>query len=248
MSWPVNLVLQPAMLDAYDRILRFLLQLKAAKLKVERVDMELRAQRQRRLVQLRHDDVVHRLLCARHRLYLFLATLNNYSALQLAASGCSWARLTADIGRASTREGRCVGLDEICAQHGRLVAHTLQSLFLPREEGEPDAIWAHMVQLLGCADELQRVWRAQVRRYLECKAQLEGVKASSRFQHEKNKLFRLEEEALRSVSLLHAKFERLYRFCLVTIDKIKNKSLSHSAINAVAHLDFNHFYERLFEL
>ena len=87
-----------------------------------------------------------------------------------------------------------------------------------------------------------------MKEYLEFKQEIINIKKTSLFQHEKNKIYRLKENALKFISLMDVKFDRLYKFCLVTIDKIKSKSVNHSAINVVLHLDFNNFYAHSFQI
>merc|ERR1712176_1197820 len=148
-----------------------------------------------------------------------------------------WEDLISDI------ERNCIGLDQIAQAHEAYIHRMLQSLFISINEGETNMISSNIIRLLLCGDDLIiKCWNGPIAEYLQMRARLDKVPEHTRFQHEKNKLFRLREEAMESISSVDIKFSRLYKFCLVTIDKIKNKSLSHCAMNVTLHLDFNNFY------
>ena len=238
-EWPLNIVITPPIIHSYNRIFKFLLQLKASKLMLDRNDIETRAL-YKTMPDVYDDDVIRKYLALRYKIYLFISTFNNYCCLQIDTT--KWQELILDI------QSNCIGLDEICAKHEAFIQQMLQSLFLPIHQSETNIISSHIIRLLLCGDDLQKCWNNEICAYLKIKKELNNVKQSSWFQHEKNKLWRLREEALKSVSLIDVKFDRLYKFCLVTIDKIKNKCLSHCAMNVVLHLDFNNFYSNSFQI
>lgn len=238
MEWPLNIVLNPPVLHCYNRIFKFLLQLQASKLLVERIDVRLRERT--KMTSTGHDNVVHQFLMIRHKIYLFITTFNNYCSLQMDSP--KWGEMLTEI------KENGIGLDAICQKHDEFMKQMLQSLFLPQTEKEQNMITSHIGNLLLCSDDLRRCWENEVTQYLGFKEEVKNVKATSLFQHEKNKRFRLEDTALKRISMIHVKFERLYKFCVVTIEKVKQKSLSHEAINVGSHLDFSGFYADVFKL
>ena len=238
-EWPLNIVIKPSVIDAYNRIFKFLLQLKASKLILERIDVDIRA-KYKLNNNIYNDDVIHKYLAFRYKLYLFVNIFHNYCALQIDTK--KWDELIQDV------MNNCIGLDEICEKHNKFLQQTLQNLFLPQNEESSDAISSHIIHLLLCCDDTEKCWKKEMSEYLQFRQEIINIKQSSLFQHEKNKLWRLKENALKCISIMDVKFDRLYKFCLVTIDKIKSKSLNHNAINVVLHLDFNNFYSHFFQI
>lgn len=232
-EWPLNIVIKPSIIYSYNRIFKFLLQLKTSKIILETIDIEIR--RKFKIIKdIYNDDVIHKFLMFKYKLLMFVNMFNNYCFLQI--DDKKWNKLINDI------MNECIGLDEICIKHQQFIQQTLQNLFLPINEKQKDPISCHIIHLLLCCDDIQKCWNQEMSEYLQFKSEIINIKQTSLFQHEKNKFWRLQQSALKQISLIDVKFDRLYKFCLVTIDKIKKKSLSHNAINIELHLDFNNFY------